>query len=35
MRMNKIYKKVQNKSGQEKTDRKVLSFEFIQKLTIL
>ncbi|WP_240336503.1 hypothetical protein [Lactococcus lactis] len=31
--MNKIYKKVQNKSGQEKTDRKVLSFEvneFIQ-----
>ncbi|BAL51166.1 tyrosine recombinase [Lactococcus lactis subsp. lactis IO-1] len=33
MRMNKIYKKVQNKSGQEKTDRKVLSFEvneFIQ-----
>ncbi len=35
MRMNKIYKKVQNKKRSGKTDRKVLSFEFIQKLTIL
>ncbi len=35
MRMNKIYKKSKIKSSQEKKDRKVLSFEFIQKLTIL